>query len=126
VQCEGARDGLLGVTQPDGITEFFVRAGQSVRELRIVALHESGHAWDFARLGPRRIGRWCAARGCDPARFFSGGASGQGWAEPGGAEDWASVWDACHGGAYDRSYTGLAAPPPAQCALQNTLTNYPR
>jgi hypothetical protein len=126
VRCEGARAGLLGVTQPAGITELFVRADQSLHQLRVVALHESGHAWDFARLGPRRIAQWCAERGCDPAQFFSGGASGEGWAEPGGAEDWASVWDACHGGEYDRSYTGLAAPLPAQCALQNTLTDYPR
>jgi len=126
VRCEGARVGLLGVTQPAGITELFVRADQSMHQLRVVALHESGHAWDFARLGPRRIARWCADRGCDPAQFFSGGTSGEGWAEPGGAEDWASVWDACHGGEYDRSYTGLAAPLPAQCALQNALTDYPR
>jgi hypothetical protein len=126
VRCEGARAGLLGVTQPTGLTELFVRTDQTTSTLRMVALHESGHAWDFARLGPRRIERWCASRGCDAARFFSGGVSSEGWAEPSGAEDWAAVWDACHGGVYDRSYMGLAAPLPGSCALQNTLVNYPR
>lgn len=126
VKCEGARAGLLGVTQPTGITELFVRADQTMSTLRMVALHESGHAWDFARLGPRRIERWCASRGCDAARFFSGGVSSEGWAEPSGAEDWAAVWDACHGGEYDRSYMGLAAPRPASCELQNTLVHYLR
>lgn len=126
VQCGGARAGLLGTTQPAGVTDLFVRADESMSTLRVVALHEAGHAWDFARLDPPRIAQWCAARGCDANHFFSGAVSSQGWAEPSGAEDWASAWDTCHGGEYHRSYMGLAAPLPSQCALQNTLVDFPR
>jgi hypothetical protein len=32
---------------------------------------------------------------------------------------------ALHGGEYDRSYLGLAAPTPTQCGLQSTLVGYP-
>jgi hypothetical protein len=125
-RCDGSREGLLGVTAPSGVTDLFVRADETMSRLRVVALHEAGHAWDFARLDPPRIVQWCAARGCDANRFFSGTVNSQGWAEPSGAEDWAASWDACHGGEYHRSYMGLAAPLPSQCALQNTLVNYPR
>jgi hypothetical protein len=125
VQCDGPRDGLLGVTAPAGVTDLFVRPDETMSRLRVVALHEAGHAWDFARLDPPRIAQWCAARGCDADRFFSGAVNSQGWAEPSGAEDWAASWDACHGGEYHRSYMGLAAPLPSQCALQNTLVDYP-
>ena len=45
--------------------------------------------------------------------------------EPGGAEDWAASWDACHGGEYHRSYLGLPPPSAALCALQNALVGYP-
>jgi hypothetical protein len=122
VVCAGPRPGLLGSTDPSGVTTLFVREGEAMTWLRIVALHESGHAWDLARLDGTVIARWCAARGCDAPRFFSGGASVH---EPGGGEDWAAVWDACHGGEYDRSYLGLPAPTAAQCALQDTLARYP-
>jgi hypothetical protein len=125
VRCDGPRDGLLGVTAPAGVTDLFVRPDETMSRLRVVALHEAGHAWDLARLDAPRIAQWCAARGCDADRFFSGAVNSQGWAEPSGAEDWAASWDACHGGEYHRSYLGLAAPLPAQCALQNTLVNYP-
>jgi hypothetical protein len=90
--------------------------------LHVVALHEAGHAWDYARLDVRRIARWCAARGCDPVHFFSDPAAGL---QPRGAEDWEASWDACHGGAYHRSYLGLAAPSAAQCALQDVLVEFP-
>ena len=93
--------------------------------LRVVALHEAGHAWDLARLDAARISQWCGARGCDAARFLSGGASSAGWSQPGGAEDWASSWDACHGGEYARLYIGLGPPTTSQCALQNALVGYP-
>jgi hypothetical protein len=126
VQCSGPRAGLLGVTQPGGITDLFVRADETMSKLRVVALHEAGHAWDLARLDPPGIARWCAARGCDPERFFDGAVSSEGWAEPSGAEDWASAWDACHGGEYHRSYMGFGPPTPSQCGLQNTLVGYPR
>ena len=125
VDCTGPRNGLLGLTNPNGTTSLYVRSGESDSYLRVVALHEAGHAWDFARLDSNKISQWCAARGCDAARFFSGGASGPGWSEPGGAEDWAAVWDECHGGSYHRSYTGLGAPTPSQCALQRTLVGAP-
>jgi hypothetical protein len=124
VVCEGGRSGLLGLTYPSGTTYLYVRAGESDSYLRIVALHEAGHAWDFARLNSAKIAQWCASRGCDAAHFFSGGGSSSGYREPGGAEDWASSWDACHGGSYHRSYLGLPAPSAAQCALQNQLTGY--
>jgi hypothetical protein len=104
---------------------LFVRTGENMSLLRVVALHEAGHAWDFARLDPSRIGRWCAVRGCDAGRFFSGAVSSQGWTEASGAEDWAAAWDACHGGRYHRSYLGLGAPNPSQCALQDRLVGYP-
>jgi hypothetical protein len=123
--CAGGRAGLLGLTAPGGKTTLYVRPGESGSFLRVVALHEAGHAWDFARLDGSKIAQWCAARGCDAAHFFSGGAQGAGWSEPGGAEDWASSWDACHGGDYHRSYLGLAAPSGAQCTLQNSLVGYP-
>jgi len=117
--------GLLGATEPTGVTDLFVRAGETMNRLRVVALHEAGHAWDFARLDPTRIVKWCAVRGCDAGNFFAGAISSAGWAEPNGAEDWASVWNACHGGEYDRSYLGLPAPLPVDCALQNRLVEYP-
>jgi hypothetical protein len=126
VQCNGPREGLLGATQPLGVTDLFVRADETMARLRVVALHEAGHAWDFARLGPARIARWCAVRGCDASTFFSGAVSREGWSEPSGAEDWAAAWDGCHGGEYHRSYMGFAAPLPSECALQNTLVGYPR
>jgi hypothetical protein len=124
VQCAGPRAGVLGTTEPSGVTTVFVRAGESMSWLRTVALHEAGHAWDFSHLDAARIAQWCTARGCDPARFFAGGASSAGWSEPGGAEDWASAWDACHGGEYARSYLGLPVPTAAQCDLQNALVGY--
>jgi hypothetical protein len=114
----------MGATEPGGLTTLFVRSGESMSRLRIVALHEAGHAWDFSHLDPARIAQWCAARGCDAATFYSGGVNAQGWAEPGGAEDWAATWDACHGGEYHRSYLGLPAPVPSQCALQDQLVGY--
>ncbi len=123
--CAGPRSGLLGLTAPTGTTTLYVRAGESSAFMHVVALHESGHAWNFARLNPDKIAQWCTARGCDAAHFFSGGAQGAGWSEPGGAEDWAASWDACHGGEYHRSYLGLAPPGAALCALQNTLVGYP-
>jgi hypothetical protein len=125
VRCAGARPGILGLTDTAGkTTTLYVRPEESPSRLRVVALHEAGHAWDLARLDNAKIAQWCAARGCDAAHFFSGGARGSGWAEPGGAEDWAASWDSCHGGEYHRSYLGLAPPTAAQCALQNTLTGY--
>jgi hypothetical protein len=125
VQCDGPRAGLLGATQPAGVTDLFVRRGETMGMLHVVALHEAGHAWDFAGLDPSRIAQWCAVRGCDAGHFFSGSTSSQGWAEASGAEDWAAVWDGCHGGEYHRSYLGLGAPAAAQCALQNRLVGYP-
>jgi hypothetical protein len=124
VRCAGHRPGLLGSTNA-GVTTLFVRTGETPSRLRVVALHEAGHAWDLARLNQTSIERWCAERRCDAPHFFSGGASGPGWYAPGGAEDWAASWDACHGGEYHRSYIGLAAPTPSQCAMQNTLVHYP-
>jgi hypothetical protein len=123
--CTGPRVGILGLTGPDGITTLYVRPGESSAFLRIVALHEAGHAWDFSHLTSDKIMRWCAARGCSGTGFFAGGATGAGWHEPGGAEDWAASWDACHGGSYHRSYLGLPPPPTSQCALQNALVGYP-
>ncbi|HTD49998.1 MAG TPA: hypothetical protein VK771_05325, partial [Acidimicrobiia bacterium] len=123
--CTGPRVGILGLTGPDGITRLYVRPGESWALLRIVALHEAGHAWDFTHLTSAKIVTWCAARGCAAAVFFAGGATGSGWHEPGGAEDWAASWDACHGGSYHRSYLGLPPPIPSQCGLQNSLVNYP-
>ncbi|MGO9875348.1 MAG: hypothetical protein ACLPVY_16285 [Acidimicrobiia bacterium] len=123
--CTGPRVGILGLTSPDGVTTLYVRPGETSALLRIVALHEAGHAWDFTHLTPRRIAQWCAARGCSAPAFFTGGASGAGWHEPGGAEDWAASWDACHGGIYHRSYLGLPPPIASQCALQNFLVDYP-
>ena len=122
--CAGGRPGLLGLTSPTGTTTLYVRPGESGAFLRVVALHEAGHAWNFAHLDPTKIAAWCKARGCDATHFFAGGAQGAGWSEPGGAEDWASSWDACHGGEYHRSYLGLAPPSAAQCTLQNTLVGY--
>jgi hypothetical protein len=126
VQCDGPHEGLLGATQPGGVTDLFVRADETMARLRVVALHEAGHAWDFARLGPARIARWCSVRGCDADNFFAGRVSSEGWSEASGAEDWAAAWDSCHGGEYHRSYMGLAAPLPSECALQNILVDYPR
>jgi hypothetical protein len=123
--CAGGRSGILGLTAPSGTTTLYVRPGESGAFLRVVALHEAGHAWDFARLDTAKIAEWCAARGCNAAHFFSGGASGAGWSEPGGAEDWAASWDVCHGGEYHRSYLGLAPPSSAQCTVQNALVGYP-
>jgi hypothetical protein len=123
--CAGPRAGILGLTGPDGVTTLYVRADESLTFMRVVALHEAGHAWDFTHLTPPKIAQWCAARGCSSGGFFAGGAAGAGWHEPGGAEDWAASWDACHGGTFHRSYLGLPAPDAAQCALQNTLVGYP-
>ena len=125
MQCDGPRAGLLGATAPTGSSDLFVRTGETMSRLRVVALHEAGHAWDFARLDPTGIAHWCAARGCDADQFFSGPVSSSGLTEPNGAEDWAAVWDACHGGEYHRSYLGLDPPRPADCDLQNTLVGYP-
>jgi hypothetical protein len=125
VQCAGPREGLLGLTARDGVTTLFVRNNQPMTWLRVIALHEAGQAWDVARLKAAEIARWCAVRGCDPLQFFAGGVSGTGWHAPEGAEDWAAAWDACHGGAYHRSYLGLPAPTPPQCALQDRLVGYP-
>jgi len=124
--CTGPRVGILGLTGPDGITRLYVRPDESSALLRVVALHEAGHAWDFTHLTSAKIATWCAARGCAAMGFFAGGATGVGWHEPGGAEDWAASWDACHGGTYHRSYLGLPPPIPSQCALQNALVDYPR
>jgi hypothetical protein len=123
--CTGPRVGILGLTSPDGVTTLYVRPGETSALLRVVALHEAGHAWDFTHLTPSKIAQWCAARGCSAPAFFAGGASGVGWHEPGGAEDWAASWDACHGGIYHRSYLGLPPPVASQCALQNFLVGYP-
>jgi hypothetical protein len=111
----------LGATEPAGVTTLFVRADETMTWLRVVALHEAGHAWDLDRLDGARIATWCTARGCDAAHFFSGGPSAL---EPGGAEDWAASWGACHGGEYHRSYIGLAAPDGSQCTLQDRLVGY--
>jgi hypothetical protein len=97
--------------------------------LQVVVDHEWGHAWDYMGLSPTKIAEWCAARGCDPAGFYSGGASGRSsngtpWNAAPGAEDWSSAWSACHGGSYPRDYLGFGPPTAAQCALQNTLTGY--
>jgi len=124
--CAGARPGLLGLTYPDGTTTLYVRPDESLATMHVVALHEAGHAWDLAKLDNSRIDQWCASRGCDGVHFFSGGPGGPDWGQPGGAEDWAAVWDACHGGEYHRSYLGLAPPTPADCALQNTLVGFGR
>jgi hypothetical protein len=119
VSCEGPRSGLLGLTNRDG-THIFMRSGLSESFYVVVAMHESGHAWDFARLSPSDIVTWCAARGCDAAHFFDG-PGGPGWVEAGGAEDWAEVWRICHGGSDMRNYIGLGPPSPALCALQLQL-----
>jgi hypothetical protein len=84
VVCAGARSGLLGSTDSAGVPTLFVWSNETAASLRIVALHESGHAWDLAKLDRAEIVAWCAARGCDAPRFFTGGASVH---EPGGAED---------------------------------------
>jgi hypothetical protein len=123
--CAGPRAGILGLSGPGPTTTLYIRPGETAYKMRIVALHEAGHAWDLTKLTPAKIQQWCAARGCDAARFFTGGAQGAGWSEPGGAEDWAAAWDACHGGEYHRSYIGLPGPTGAQCALQNALVGYP-
>ncbi len=120
VECEGRRAGLRGLTLPAGITYLYVRSN-AVRPLQLTALHEAGHTWGIARLDSAEIGAWCAARGCVAARFYVGGRNREGWSEPGGAEDWAAVWSACHGGAYDRSYLGFAAPDAPLCALEDAL-----
>ena len=126
VRCTGPRPGFLGLTSPTAFTTLYVRPSETIRRLRVVALHEAGHAWDFARLRPARIRRWCIARGCDAAHFFSVQPGRSHRHEPPGAEDWAASWDACHGGKYHRSYFGLAAPTRTQCALQNALVGYQR
>jgi hypothetical protein len=108
--CAGGRAGLLGLTAPSGTTTLYVRPGESVALLRSVALHEAGHAWNFSHLNPDKIAQWCSSRGCDAAHFFSGGAHGAGWSEPGGAEDWAASWDVCHGGEY-HAHTSDSRPP---------------
>ena len=123
--CAGPRSGILGLTSPEGTTTLYVRPGESSAFLNIVAVHEAGHAWNFSHLDATKIAQWCAARGCNASGFFSGGAQGAGWSEPGGAEDWAASWGACHGGEYHRSYIGLPPPTAALCALQNSLVGYP-
>src|SRR4029079_19162734 len=120
--CAGPRPGLLGSTDPARVTTLFVRSDETAARLRVVALHESGHAWDLAGLDPTEITRWCAQRGCDAPRFFTDGPSAH---EPGGAEDWAAAWDACHGGEYHPSYLGLPPPSAAQCGLQDFLVGFP-
>jgi hypothetical protein len=126
VQCSGPRAGLLGATEPSGVSDLFVRSDESLSRLRVVALHEAGHAWDFARLDGARIATWCAVRGCEAREFFTGTVNSEGWSEASGAEDWAAVWGACHGGEYHRSYLGLESPRASDCALQNTLVGYQR
>jgi hypothetical protein len=120
VSCEGARSGLLGLTNRAG-THLYMRSDLSESFYLIVAGHEAGHAWDFARLSPSDIATWCAARGCDAAHFFDGTVSGPGWVQAGGAEDWAESWRICHGGIDMRNYIGLGPPTPALCALQLQL-----
>jgi hypothetical protein len=97
-----------------------MRSGSSASFDVMVAAHEAGHAWDFARLSPSDIATWCGARGCDAAHFFDG-PGGPGWSEPGGAEDWAESWRICHGGTDMRNYLGLGPPSPELCALQLRL-----
>ena len=81
--CAGGRPGLLGLTSPTGTTTLYVRPGESGAFLRVVALHEAGHAWNFAHLDPTKIAAWCKARGCDATHFFAGGAQGAGWSGAG-------------------------------------------
>jgi hypothetical protein len=119
VSCEGSRSGLLGLTNREG-THIYMRSDLSESYYVVIAMHESGHAWDFARLSPADIATWCAARGCDAAHFFDG-PGGPGWVEAGGAEDWAEVWRICHGGGDMRNYIGLGPPTAALCALQLQL-----
>jgi hypothetical protein len=123
VQCLGSRDGLLALSNPAGWTNVYTRPTRSYEDYRWTALHEAGHAWGFRRLTGSDVARWCGARGCDPSRFYSGGAQGTGWNEPLGAEDWAESWSHCHGGPYKRRYLGLGAPTPDLCALQDLLTS---
>ena len=120
VNCEGSRPGLLGLTNRYG-THLYMRSGLSESFYVMVAGHEAGHAWDFARLSPADIVTWCAARGCDAAHFFDGAVSGPGWVEAGGAEDWAEAWRICRGGTDMRDYIGLGLPTPAQCSLMLQL-----
>src|SRR4051812_46015498 len=44
--CGAEREGLLGLTNPKGVSTFYVRADESLSTMHIVALHEAGHAWD--------------------------------------------------------------------------------
>jgi hypothetical protein len=97
-----------------------MRSGLSESFYLMVAMHESGHAWDFARLSTSDIETWCAARGCDAVHFFDG-PGGPDWSEPGGAEDWAEAWRICHGGGDFRNYLGLGSPSSVLCALQLRL-----
>jgi len=99
-----------------------MRGGLSASFYLMLAQHESGHAWDFARLDAAKIAIWCAARGCDASAFYDGSVAGPGWVEAGGAEDWAEAWRMCHGGTDMRVYIGLGPPSPALCALQRQLT----
>jgi hypothetical protein len=126
VVCAGPRAGVLGLTiDATNQSVLYMRPGESLALLHTVLLHEAGNAWDFARLAPQgKIAQWCAARGCNPTTFFAGGRAVAGGNEAPAAEDWAASWSACHGGPYHRSYMGLGPPTPAQCALQNQLTNY--
>jgi hypothetical protein len=126
VACTGPRAGVLGLTSSDRVTTLYVRPDETLATITVAARHEAGHAWDLAHLDGPKIALWCAQRGCDAARFFSGGDGGQDWSQPGGAEDWASVWNACHAGSYDRSYLGLAAPTAADCAVQDALVGFER
>jgi hypothetical protein len=115
VRCDGPVSGILGMTYESGVSVIHVRAGEDEWLLRRTIIHESGHAWDFAALSHADVEMWCAARGCRLSTFYGGSQTA--------AEDWAMVWSGCHGGAYDRSYLGLAGPTPELCALQETLTS---
>src|SRR5262249_8409320 len=110
-------------------SHIYVRADESAGLLQTVVDHEWGHAWDYMRLDPAKIGIWCAVRGCSAAGFYSGGAAGRTsngvpWNEAGGAEDWSSSWSACHGGGDPPDYLGFGPPSPTECGLQNVLTGY--
>jgi hypothetical protein len=120
VSCEGSRPGLLGLTNREG-THLYIRPGLSVSYYVMVATHEAGNAWDFARLSSADIATWCAARGCNGSAFYSGPVGGPGWVDAGAAEDWAESWRMCRGGTNMRNYIGLGPPSPQLCALQLQL-----
>jgi len=120
VSCEGSRPGLLGLTNREG-THLYIRSGVSVSYYAMVATHEAGNAWDFARLSAPDIATWCAARGCNASTFYAGPVGGPGWVDAGAAEDWAESWRICRGGTDMRNYIGLGPPSPQLCALQLQL-----